>query len=55
MAEYQKKAKVLRDEAQEKIEKALTADQKKIWTDMVGTPFDTSKLQQGRGFGGGGN
>lgn len=55
MAEYQKKAKVLREEAQEKIEKGLTADQKKIWTDLIGTPFDTSKLNQGfGGFGGGG-
>lgn len=44
-AEYQKKTKVLSEEAQEKIEKALTADQKKAWSGLIGTPFDTAKLR----------
>ena len=44
VAEYGKKAKALREEAVEKIEKALAADQKKVWKEMIGTSFDLSKL-----------
>ncbi len=55
MAEYNKKAKVLREEAQEKIEKVLSADQKKTWSGLIGTPFDTSKLTPQFGGGRGGN
>ena len=55
MAEYNKKAKVLREEAQEKIEKGLSADQTKSWSSLIGTPFDTSKLTPQFGGGRGGN
>jgi hypothetical protein len=55
LAEYNKKAKVLREEAQEKIEKVLSADQKKTWSGLIGTPFDTSKLTPQFGGGRGGN
>ncbi len=55
MAEYTKKSKVLREEAQEKVEKSLTADQKKSWSGLIGTPFDVSKLTPQLGGGRGGN
>ena len=43
-AEFQKKSTALRAEATEKVEKALTADQKKTWQGMVGEKFDLAKL-----------
>jgi Spy/CpxP family protein refolding chaperone len=46
MAEYQKKNKALTDETMEKVMKGMTDEQKKAWKDMVGEPFDTSKLIQ---------
>lgn len=55
MAEFRKKDKVLREEAQEKAEKVLSADQKKTWSSLIGTPFDTSKLTPQFGGGRGGN
>jgi hypothetical protein len=45
MAEYQKKAKTLTEETMAKGAKELTADQQKAWKEMVGEPFDVSKLQ----------
>lgn len=48
MAEYTKKAKALTDETMEKARKELTDDQKKAWKEMVGEPFDVSKLQPQR-------
>ncbi len=42
--EMQKKMKNLREEAQEKLEKSLTDDQRSMWKEMVGESFDTSKL-----------
>ena len=44
MAEYAKKTKPLVDAALEKSVKALSADQKKQWMEMIGVKFDTSKL-----------
>lgn len=43
-AEFQKKSTALRGEATEKVEKALTADQRKTWQGMVGEKFDLAKL-----------
>jgi hypothetical protein len=43
-AEFQKKSTALRGEAAEKVEKMLTADQKKTWQGMVGEKFDLAKL-----------
>lgn len=45
MAEWQKKQKVITDEATDKAMKAMTDDQKKAWKEMTGAPFDVSKLQ----------
>jgi len=42
--EMQKKMKNLREEAQEKVEKALSDDQRNMWKEMIGESFDTSKL-----------
>jgi Spy/CpxP family protein refolding chaperone len=47
-AEFQKKSTALRGEATEKVEKALTADQKKTWQGMVGEKFDLAKLMPQR-------
>ncbi len=44
VAEFAKKSKPLADAALEKSVKALSADQQKQWTEMIGTKFDTSKL-----------
>jgi hypothetical protein len=43
-AEVQKKIKNLTDETGEKIEKTLSAEQKSKWKQMVGEPFDLTKL-----------
>jgi Spy/CpxP family protein refolding chaperone len=51
-AENQKKREKLSKTAMADIEEVLNADQQKAWKEMVGAPFDTSKLRQG-GFGGG--
>lgn len=45
MAEFQKKSAALTSETIEKAKKELTDDQKKAWKEMVGEPFDVSKLQ----------
>ena len=44
MAEFTKKSKPLADAAMEKSVKALSADQQKQWTEMIGAKFDTGKL-----------
>lgn len=49
-ADLRKKVAALSKEAEEKIAESLTADQKKIWTDMIGDKVDVSKFMQ---FGGG--
>ena len=46
MQELQKKQRNLREETVEKMEKALTDDQKKKWKDMTGEGFDFTKLFQ---------
>lgn len=51
MAENAKKMEKLNKAAMADIEEVLTDDQKKAWKEMVGAPFDTSKLVQS--FGGG--
>lgn len=48
MTEYNKKAKALTDDTMAKAAKELTADQQKAWKEMVGEPFDVSKLQPQR-------
>ena len=48
-AENQKKREKLNKAAMADIEDALTPDQKAKWKEMVGAPFDTSKLRQGFG------
>ena len=45
-AENQKKMAKLAREAMGQIEEVLTDDQKKTWKEMVGEPFDTTKLIQ---------
>jgi Spy/CpxP family protein refolding chaperone len=52
-AENQKTIQKLNKEALGKAIDLLTADQKTAWKDLTGEPFDTSKIQQGFGFGGG--
>lgn len=42
--EMQKKIKTIREEASEKMEKALTKEQRSNWKDMLGETFDMSKL-----------
>ncbi len=44
MAEFTKKSKPLADAAMEKSVKALTAEQQKQWTEMIGTKVDTGKF-----------
>ena len=44
MADFTKKNKAINDEAEEKIMKAMTGDQKKIWAEMIGDKFDMVKL-----------
>jgi hypothetical protein len=44
MAEVGKKIEKLRKEMWAKVEELLDDDQKKTWKDLVGEPFDTSKL-----------
>lgn len=46
MQEAQKKQRNLREETTEKMEKALTDEQKKKWKDMTGEAFDFTKLFQ---------
>ncbi len=50
-ADLRKKVAALSKEAEEKIAESLTADQKKIWTDMIGEKVDVSKFMPQ--FGGG--
>jgi Spy/CpxP family protein refolding chaperone len=50
-AENAKKREKLSKTAMADIEETLTPDQKNKWKEMVGAPFDVSKLRQG-GFGG---
>lgn len=45
-AEANKKIDKLQASAMEKITDTLTADQKAQWKEMVGAPFDTSRLRQ---------
>lgn len=55
MEEVNKKVQKLEKQAMADVADLLTADQQKVWAEMVGEPFDTSKLRQGfGGFGGGG-
>lgn len=44
MQELQKRQRVLREETVEKMEKALTADQRTKWKEMTGEAFDFTKL-----------
>lgn len=44
MADFQKKNKAINEEAEEKVMKAMTGDQKKIWAEMIGEKFDMAKL-----------
>lgn len=53
LAENQKKREKLARAAVADIEDVLTADQRKQWKEMTGAPFDTTKLFQFGGFGGG--
>lgn len=46
MAEMQKKVKNLTDDTAEKIQKTFTAEQRSKWKDMIGEPFDLTKLSQ---------
>lgn len=52
MAENMKKMEKLNKAALSEIDEVLTADQKKQWKEMVGAPFDLTKLNQFGGFGG---
>ncbi|MBX9624438.1 MAG: hypothetical protein K2X82_11570 [Gemmataceae bacterium] len=53
MAENQKKMEKLNKAAMAEVMDVLNDDQKKSWKEMVGAPFDTSKLFQFPGGGGG--
>jgi hypothetical protein len=53
MAENQKKMEKLNKAALAEVEEVLTDDQKKTWKELVGAPFDTSKLLQAGPPGGG--
>lgn len=44
MAEFAKKSKPMTDAAMEKSVKAMTADQQKQWTEMIGMIVDTTKF-----------
>jgi RNA recognition motif-containing protein len=44
MQDIQKKTRALREEAKERVVKVLTADQRKMWEEMTGPAFDTTKL-----------
>jgi len=46
LADLRKKGVALSKEAEEKIVEVLTAEQKKIWTDMIGEKVDVSKFMQ---------
>ncbi len=46
LAEYNKKRDALRTEAEDKAKEVLSADQKKVWTELLGEKFDTAKLFQ---------
>jgi hypothetical protein len=48
VAEANQKIEKLRSETWAKIEEALNDDQKKAWKELVGAPFDISKLTQPR-------
>lgn len=48
MAEYQKKNKALTDETMGKVMAVMTDEQKTMWKDMTGEPFDVAKLAPAR-------
>ena len=44
LADFMKKTRAITEDAEEKIVKGMTADQNKMWSEMIGEKFDMAKL-----------